>query len=128
DAGVGRTNFSEVAIGSFRKGSCRPAFHPGCRYGDKIHAAVFDRRVSTDGFEALAPEELARSGDMVDTDEPVVVLKAAFGKWRPGHAKARHLFKTLEQEGKVVRSERNVRVEIADDVVRQGRKPRVAVV
>src|SRR5215472_7161081 len=72
------THFPVVDTGPVEKRPGLPSLHSRSGDGDPIDAAVLDRDIPTDVFEARSPEQLAAARHVVDVREPVVVVHAAF--------------------------------------------------
>src|SRR5262249_41082834 len=100
----------------FRKIPGLPALHPRGEHGGQIDTARLDRLITPDFDEACAPEELTRARDVLDARESVV-LPPVLAERRPPDSEPRIVREPREQERKVVRFERDVGVQVRDDVV-----------
>jgi hypothetical protein len=72
-AALSHADLAMMEHSSFRESSRLPTHHPGRRDGQPVDAAALHGLVSSNGLEALAPEELAGARHMLDVGEPVVV-------------------------------------------------------
>ena len=70
----------------FNKCSSFPAFGPCAQDGDQINPAGFYRGVPADLLQAFPAEHLAHAGDMLDSDEFVVVSQISFLKGSAAHS------------------------------------------
>src|SRR5262245_17156977 len=105
-----------------------PAPHAGGGDGDPVDAARAMRHVAADLPEALTPEQLALAGDVVLALEAVRIraVAAVLLEDGAGHAQPRILGEAFEEKLQVILLERDVTVEIADDVVLELLDTRVA--
>ena len=68
-----RSYFPIMSADLLGKRACLPSVHACADYGNVIYRAAIDRHVASDRFEALAAEDLACAGHVLDADEPVMV-------------------------------------------------------
>src|SRR5262245_37706342 len=104
-------------VGLVGKRSRLPAVHSSRDHGHMVDAAYFSRHVPADFFETRASKQLHLSRDMFDAREPVVVLERSFSERCASDTQPRALGKSSQDEIEVLTVERNVSVEIADDLV-----------
>src|ERR1700733_9836260 len=87
-----------------------PALHSCGNNCDMVDAAAFDRSISTDGFEALPPEQLATAPDIFDVREAVVVLQRSFSERRSTDAEFGVFGEVAQEILEVVGLDRHVAV------------------
>ena len=92
---------------------------------DQIDPAGPQAPISSDGLEALAPKQLARALDVLDA-EPIVASPLPLSEGRASHSQPRMLDELAQKERQVVVIERNVGVQVADDLVLQAPHPSVS--
>ena len=100
----------------FGKCSGLPALHSRCDDCNVIDAARLHRHVAANLLEALSPEKLASSGNMLDADEAVVVYRFVLER-RANQPESGILSKLAQQKRKVVWVKRDVCIHAADKVV-----------
>src|SRR5215510_9460838 len=118
---VSGADLAMVIADLFNKRAGLPAPHPCGGHGDPIDRAALDRDIATDGLEAPATKNLASARYMIEIRPGVGVsvliwLVDIFYEGRAGHTQLCVLRKPSEQELEVVRGERNVCVQIPDQV------------
>src|SRR6185295_5107524 len=69
----GGSNLAMMPAHLFGERPRRPALHSRGDDGDVIDSSGLDGNITADRLEAGAAEYLARAGDVLDADEPVVV-------------------------------------------------------
>ena len=98
---------------------CLPASHPGHGHGSPIFSSRLERQVTVNVLKARAPEHLAATGNMGLVDEPVIVLlPSALHEKSPNNPKLRISSQSLQQELDIVGLERDVGVQICNDIER----------
>ena len=120
-----------VVADFFNKSAGLPALHPCRGHGDPVDRASLDRDIAPDSLEAPATEHLTSAGHMIEVGALVgvsVVIRPIdiFNEGRAGHAQFGVFGEAREQELEVVRGERDVGVQIADQVEPQMLEPFVA--
>src|SRR5690242_3793592 len=112
---------SQVAVMEerlFAEGCRLPTLHPGGRDGNPIDAASFIRAVPANSLEALAPEQLTLSSNVILPFKAVgfraVIL---FLENRPGNTEPRLALHFSQKEFEVIRIQGHISVEIADEFV-----------
>src|SRR4051812_19126886 len=68
-----RSHFPIMNADLLGKRACLPSAHACADDGNMVYRAALDRYVTSDCFEALAAEDLACSGHMLDADKTVIV-------------------------------------------------------
>src|SRR6185437_4311953 len=77
----GRADFAVMQTYLFGKRPRLPALHAGGDDRDMVHSAGLDRDISADILETRSPEQLARSRNVLDAHEAIVVHGSVF-EWR----------------------------------------------
>src|SRR5580704_11493901 len=127
-AAVSRADLAVVVADFFNKGACLPALHPCSGHGDPVDRASLDRDIAPDSLEALATENLAGAGYMIKIGAVVGISMLirpidVFNERGAGHAQFGVLGEAPEQELEVVRGERDIGIQIADQVEPQMLEP-----
>ena len=113
---ISRTHRPVMLTDFVGEGLSMPTFHSCRKHGNYIEAPTFDWNITSDFLEAFAPEQLARARDVVGAAESEVVGFFPFAERCPCETQLRILGKLAKQELIVIFGERNVRIQIADDV------------
>src|ERR1700676_1633081 len=112
--------------GLFKKCFGLPLFHTSRSHGEQINAPSLTRDVSADFFEAFASKQLAGAGNMLVGDDAVVVLNRFLTKRRSGDSQSWIFTELSQQKFEVFLVERDIGIEVADDVVAQFGQPGIA--
>ncbi len=115
----------------FDEGARLPAFHAGRGDGNPINRATLDRDITAHCLETLAAEDLAGARDMAEVRAAVGVgvhvrSIPIFDKRGSRDPQARNIREAVEQKFEVVRFDRNVGIQIADQVELHVLEPFVA--
>ena len=103
----------------FCEGSGLPAFHSCSGDSYNVNPPDLQSDVSPDLLETLPPEQLASARNMFNARELIIVAGSSLGKRGPCHAHSWIFSELAQQKRKIVLVKRNVRVEVADDVILQ---------
>src|SRR5206468_2340917 len=106
-----------VMADPFNEGPGFPTLHPRRGHGNPIDPASLDRLVAADFLETPAPEELACPGDVFQAGKSEVIASRSLDEWRSRHTELRIGSKLPQQEFEVVDLERDVGVQVSNDVV-----------
>ena len=94
-----------------------PTHHPGSRYGDPVNAAGPARNIAANLLPTLLPEQLATARNMAMTLETISVRAISFfPKNCSRHTQNRIVREFPEEKLKIIRVERNIPIQISDDV------------
>src|SRR5690348_5950893 len=115
----GGTHFSVMNIQLSGERSRLPVLHSCADHGYVIDAAARDRNIATDLFKALPPEQLYGAGNMVQAGKTEIVLERSLPKLRTCKPQGCVHQELAEQKLKVIRLERNIRIQISDKIIVQ---------
>src|SRR5712691_5114900 len=79
-AAVTSAHWPVMKTGFFYECSGCPSVHSRCRHRNPVNAAGFYGNISTDIFEAFAPEQLTCSGNVCDVGESIIITRWTFHK------------------------------------------------
>ena len=101
---------------TLRERARAPTLHPRHQHRNDINAAALEWTIATDLLVARATKQLAGAGHMVRAAERIIIGDAVFTERAASQAELRVGGKLSEQVLKVIRNEREIGVEAADDV------------
>src|SRR3984893_14789005 len=130
-AATGRSHLAVVEADFFSKSAGLPSLHSCGRDGDPVDRAALDRNIAPDSLEAFATEHLTSAGYMIEVRAfmGVSVLIRPTHIFNGGGACDAQLGvcdEAPKQELEVVRGERDVGVQITDNVEPEMLEPIVA--
>src|SRR5436190_5792394 len=113
-----RTQSSVMMEPLFGKRPRFPSFHPCRSDRNPVDSSPWVRDVTTYFLEATAPKKLTPAGHVVLAFETIAgrVVTTILGERRPGYSKLGILGKFPHQKTQVFGIERNICVEIPDDI------------
>jgi hypothetical protein len=118
-ATLGRSQAPVVEERLLAKRSCFPTQHPGSRNRDPVNASGPVGEISAYIRETLTPKQLALACNVELAFETIGfrVVATFFAEDRSGDAQSRILSELIQEKLKVIRVQRNVGVQIANDLV-----------
>src|SRR6266513_1548987 len=111
-AAFGGAHLAVMPKHALRKAARLPSFHSRFRYGHQINSTTLGWQIAADLFIALATEQLNLPRYVLDTGEAIIVLLRVLNKRSPTNAQFWIGSEFANQEFKIVRLERHIRIQV----------------